>query len=529
VEGREECPNNYPMSSKEVLECLQALSAPGSGPAEVARSEARLTQLAQKPGYSIFLASIFSDGRLPFHIKQQAGFCLKNLIVEKWHQSSKNFKPPMISDKEKKQLRDGLPNLLNTENGKLRTVASMCIAVIGNFDYPENWPSLLPSLVKCLNDHTKPNLAQGSLRTILLLAEDLTDSQIVEAIPSLLPALLRILKEMRFSRQVRAQSIRIYRTCLSSIVTAEPEQASKFLGPTFKSWLEAIHFVLKSKVDLQDGAESSILQLESARVLRVLQITRTLKTELAPYRKLFFGTVEQAAISLFDPYLELIVSSESKDVAFDDDGDRIGFEVYITHLLGFLTRALKQEIQSINREEALRCLGRLAKLGLGFMRITYSELGEWESDPDEFIYYEDNLEMIFTVRAAATSLVDAVVGLGEPGLKPVLNAVAHDLKVANKMKKENNHRWWILHEAALYSCGLLIESASESKESCQKAMWVFRNAVLPNLIKPDKRFSFCYARSVWCISQYASLLELYPDCIPPAFEGVCHCSSYLFQ
>jgi len=50
----------------------------------------------------------------------------------------------MIPDGEKAQIKQVLPDLLLNAHPKLFKLISASTSVISNYDFPENWPSLMP-------------------------------------------------------------------------------------------------------------------------------------------------------------------------------------------------------------------------------------------------------------------------------------------------------------------------------------------------------------------------------------------------
>jgi len=513
------------------IKCFQALSG-RAGPENVNAAESKMREMSTKQGFSMMLASILADKRIEFQDRQMSGLLLKNYINEHWHPSKKNFKQPEISEEEKKQLRNGVPSLLNDENSRLRTVASMIIAAIGEVDYPEKWPQLLPALIDCLSDHRKPNLVQGSLRTLLLLIEDITDEQLVQCMQRLLPSLLGILKsETPYPSEVRASSIRVYRTALVSLAELRPNQEMlrRNVEPTFKAWLEGLHGALKvNPASLQGDIDSItkrfLMPLEAARTLRPLRIFYD--EGFRHYRAQFLTTLTQGTGGLSQFYQKTFLEGYVTDSDFDDDGNRIGVDVFITHALDFIQSSLntnfekKEGIASLSHNEKGAALTHLTRIGLKYLKITNKEEQEWLEDSDEFVLYVDNIENIFTPRAASVSIIETISNCGDIGLKAVLMAVSEEIKVAEKERTNGSRSWWKGLEACIFAVGLisgnieeammrLDEDPNESKSgmyakgTCQRLLG---QVILPFLAKPDTRLPFLHATALWCVAQSGCLI-----------------------
>eukprot|EP00466_Bigelowiella_natans_P016978 jgi/Bigna1/142524/aug1.70_g17232 len=451
-----EITQQQPMASDQAkrvfLACFQALSGQ-KGPDAVGKADAKMREMARQPGYSVVLASIFGDKRIesPYRsvatilcaecgCSQMSGILLINFIQERWENSSQ--KPgPAISEKEKIQLRNILPALLSDPNHLLRTAASMSIAAIGAVDYPEKWPQLLPSLVKCLNTRDNPNLVQGALRTVSALLEDLTSHQIAKFLPQLFPGLLAILKEPRYPLKVRANAIRVYGVCVLSLAelrgtsrkspssssSSSPEKdlSRALLLPTLKPWLEALLTVLRGKLTLENTASPSgwvMMQLEAVRALRRFQ--KFFSDIFSSFRPAFTKTMMQGLAEVSAVYQkgsvesDVASSSPSDDAAFDEDGDRVGLPMYLSYVMEFVTESVRQDFKGktglakCRPQETKSTLTALAKCAVAYLRVTVAEEKNWSENPEEFVLYDDNIEHIFTPRAAATSLIDVIALTG---------------------------------------------------------------------------------------------------------------------
>jgi hypothetical protein len=138
---------------------------------------------------------------------------------------------------------------LGDESSKLRTAASMVIAAVGSFDFPERWPDLLQNLILAINSDNA-NFVQGGLRCLVLFAEDITDVQLSQAIPLLFPALLRVGVNPNYPDTTRSRAVTTFQICCSSLLTlsgdedgGEPSKGfmklvTKLLAPTIAQWFQ---------------------------------------------------------------------------------------------------------------------------------------------------------------------------------------------------------------------------------------------------------------------------------------------------
>jgi hypothetical protein len=100
----------------------------------------------------------------------------------------------------------------------------MTIGLIARDDYPEQWPSLLDTLMGlvCSAD---VNAVQGAIRALVMFAEDIQEHQLPAVAQHLFPVLLRVLaaKDVRLPLFVSLSTISphpirasgtLFRTCL---------------------------------------------------------------------------------------------------------------------------------------------------------------------------------------------------------------------------------------------------------------------------------------------------------------------------
>jgi hypothetical protein len=166
-------------------------------------------------------------------------------------------------------IKKGLPSLLGSAHSKIRTTVSQVIATIASYDFPEQWPELLPGLLQCLASDSSAHVVQGALRCVELISEDVIE--VVQAIPvlthgslvapftpthiphpcvvcvqSLFPVLLKILTAAKpYPERTQMRTLAVYRKTAVSLLHMREEQKmstvmQQYLVPTLSGWLSAI-------------------------------------------------------------------------------------------------------------------------------------------------------------------------------------------------------------------------------------------------------------------------------------------------
>jgi importin-9 len=76
---------------------------------------------------------------------------LKQQIRQHWDEGDHRFTAPEIGEDEKTAVREILLRLLFKVPASVCTPLGVSIAVIANWDFPEVWPEVLPTLLKAVS------------------------------------------------------------------------------------------------------------------------------------------------------------------------------------------------------------------------------------------------------------------------------------------------------------------------------------------------------------------------------------------
>ena len=93
------------------------------------------------------------------------------------------------------------------------------ISIIASWDWPDQWPELFDILMALLKENQE-YAVQGSVRVLKEFVRDLSDSQIPNVAPVVLPDMYRIFMEKEnYSVRTRSRAIEIFNTLASLICT----------------------------------------------------------------------------------------------------------------------------------------------------------------------------------------------------------------------------------------------------------------------------------------------------------------------
>ncbi|KXS11401.1 ARM repeat-containing protein [Gonapodya prolifera JEL478] len=134
------------------------LDASSPVPDARAPAEAKLAQWEIMPGYHAELMAIASDAMQDFRLRALAIITLKNGIEKYWRKTATNA----IQPAEKDAIRSKFLGFLVEDQPQLITQAATAISRVARFDYPNDWPNLLETLLDAVLHGQLPSSSSAS-------------------------------------------------------------------------------------------------------------------------------------------------------------------------------------------------------------------------------------------------------------------------------------------------------------------------------------------------------------------------------
>lgn len=166
------------------------------------------------------------DESCEFSIRQMSGVLFKQFIETHWSQNSEKFKEPEIDAEIKSQIRKVLPLGLKDQNSKIRGSVAYVVATIASWDWPELWPELFDILIRGLDgsfddmnvSQVDMNAVHGSIETLAELVPEVTDLQMPQVAPAVLPQIYKIFTDpQNYSLYIRKKAIEIFTSIVEVI------------------------------------------------------------------------------------------------------------------------------------------------------------------------------------------------------------------------------------------------------------------------------------------------------------------------
>ncbi len=173
------------------------------------------------------LVNILIDQTVDFGIRQLSGVLFKQYVEIHWSQNSDKFQEPEIDANIKLRVKDLLPLGLNDANSKIRSTVAYAVATLAHWDWPEQWPQLFGILINALNGNGPNsgttsvidlNAVHGALETLTEIVQEVTDIQMPQVAPSIIPQLYKIfIDPQNYSISLRTRAVEIFTSLVNVI------------------------------------------------------------------------------------------------------------------------------------------------------------------------------------------------------------------------------------------------------------------------------------------------------------------------
>ena len=126
------------------------------------QAEETLKQFRGQPKFTQALLRLIVTEGVADPVKRSAAVYFKNLAKYHWDPREEFH----ISDGDKAEVRSVVIDcMINCQSPQIRTILSDAIAKICDFDFPENWPDVVPTLISKFSTTQDLNVCNGSLYT----------------------------------------------------------------------------------------------------------------------------------------------------------------------------------------------------------------------------------------------------------------------------------------------------------------------------------------------------------------------------
>ncbi|KAL4980104.1 armadillo-type protein [Aspergillus desertorum] len=422
---------------------LLSLLADTQSPVAETRKAAELSLLRLYPNenFPLSLAAIASHDSVPTNLRQSSLSVLRTFIAAAWSPNLDEFKGQvLVNDANKAQIRQALLDLatvVEVSERKVKSAASFAVSKIASADYPEQWPELLPALLRIIND---TNSTSGALHGALKVLLDLVDTgfneeQFFTVARDLVSTLFNVATNASRKPMLRALAVAVFRSCLDTLeMVLEQHKAAvkQFMDEVLGGWSPFFIETLKAPlpqapVEQEESKDTEVSSQWRGVIGLKLQVVKTLikirmvfPGLLVAQSPIYFSTIWTELSNSQVVYHEFYINDERQGRLVDVDDLPYSLDLLVLEELDFIQSLLKappvkaelqQQLQNAGQSGITASwLAEILKLASSYSQITSEEEGLWDIDVNLFLSEETSVTANYTPRTCSG---DLVIKLGE--------------------------------------------------------------------------------------------------------------------
>ncbi|KAL6239684.1 hypothetical protein BDW75DRAFT_198041 [Aspergillus navahoensis] len=453
---------------------LLSLLADTQSPVADTRKAAELSLLRLYPNenFPLSLAAIASHDSVPTNLRQSSLSVLRTFIAATWSPNLDEFKGQvLVNDANKAQIRQALLDLatiVEVSERKVKSAASFAVSKIASADYPEQWPELLPALLRIINDtNSTPGALHGALKVLLDLVDTgFNEEQFFSVARDLVSTLYNVATNASRKPMLRALAVAVFRSCLDTLemVLEQHKIAVKqFMDEVLGGWspffIETLKAPLPPAPAEQEESKDTEVPSQWRGVIGLkLQVVKTLMKIrmvfpglLVAQSPVYFSTIWSELSNSQIVYHEFYINDERQGRLVDVDDLPYSLDLLVLEELDFIQSLLKappvkaelqQQLQNAGQSGVTASwLAEMLQLASSYSQITSEEEGLWDIDINLFLSEETSVTANYTPRTCSG---DLVIKLGEwlkdvttQGLLAFLNSVFSDASSTWKSRESS--------------------------------------------------------------------------------------------
>ena len=503
---------------RQVGTWLQCTLNPDQAQRVAAEEALKLSQ--DQPGHVVVLFRLAVDPAIPAEpaLRQSAVIYMKNMIHRRWeprdppkHLRDKGEQSsPGLSEDDKALVRNNLFQALAVAPPQIRSQLGLCLRTIAFTDYPERWPSLLPSIVAGLSATDISSLYGPlySLRVLCKTYEFKRDEQrkplygIVDAtFPMLLQLAQRVLAHPP-AADASEIALLVGKIMWSTTQLGLPPWLLQpaNLGPWFETMLALLEQPLPEgcPTDGDDAIKWPPFKVKK-RIAAIFH--RLIQRYGNPSRQIEKDVPLAAETMSFARHFQDHMSARCLSACVTLLGRRHAGLVLpnriTTSCLQYIEEAIKYKLTYALLKPQLGAL--FSEMMLPLLSFSEKDSELWEEDPHEYVRKEfDMIEDFYSPRTAATNLLTALTKKrGKDCLHGIVATCSETLARAQGTADPALAR---LKDGALLAIGTLHKDLAKRDMYRPALEPMLKLHVLPELTSAH---GFLRARAIWTYGQFA--------------------------
>lgn len=310
---------------------------------------------------------------------------------------------------------------------------SFIVSKIASADFPEKWPTLLPTLLQAFPGASDARL-HGALRVLSDLVEDsLNEDQFFAVAREIMDTMYGVVIDDNRKMSLRALAVSVFRGCFDIMEMVKDEHGSEvknFADEILRHWSPLFIEVLKLQfpgratplegdVEVEPETWRGIIALKLQVVKTLMKIRQVFPQILLPQSPALFKLTWDELANLQSAYNDFYAENNGQSRLEDADNLPYSLDFLILEELDFLQSCLRAPPVKEELESALNANGGILntpwmadmmKLATAYGQITSEEEELWEIDVNLFLAEETSVTANYTARTACG---DLLIKLGE--------------------------------------------------------------------------------------------------------------------
>lgn len=288
------------------------------------------------------------------------------------------------------------------------TPHSYAVGKIANNDFPDNWPTLLPTLLDVIPKGSDVQL-YGSLKVLSdIVEESLTEDQFFSMASPIINVVYNVALNEGRKPTLRALAVHVFRGCfdlMDMVKDDHPKEVKGFAEEALQGWLPFFSQVLQiplpehSEEAPQREYRNGIIAFKLQVVKTLMKVKSVFPTLLLPQSLPFFQATWQELSLLQRPYIANYIEYGGQGRLEDSDGLPYTLDFLVLEELDFLNQCmratpvqkeLEAQLQGLPAHETPWILD-LMKLLVAYSQITCEEEDLWDIDVSLYLAEETSV------------------------------------------------------------------------------------------------------------------------------------------
>ncbi|KAI1394004.1 ARM repeat-containing protein [Hypoxylon trugodes] len=450
----------------QLVQVLANTQLAAEGPRK--QAEIDLKRASSNPAFPASLTNVARHSSISVEIRQAALTTLRLFIEKNWSGDNDGFPIIPVADSIKDQLRPLILDLaLNSDDKKIKSSASYVVGKIANVDFPEQWSTLLPTLLETITNGSDDQLHGALIVLRDLVEESLSDDQFFSMARDIVKVVYDVATNGNRKPALRGLAVAVFRGCFDLMDTVKeehPKEVQGFAEEAMKGWFPFFQETMKLGLPERDPELTSqpeswngIVALKLQVVKCLLKLKLVFPSILLPETPHFFQAIWGELLLLEPSHEQMYIENGAQGRLEDSDGLPYTLDFLVLEELDFLNGSIRAPPVRKELEAQLAAhpsahetpwVLDLMKLASSYARITLEEEELWDIDVSLYLAEEQSVSANYTPRTACG---DLLIKLGE-----WLNQRALEGLFAYTKSLFVEDASWRKQEAALFLLNMLV-------------------------------------------------------------------------